>query len=160
DQAQPAGAQRAGHAQEDRHVVLEHLLPYASGSGEISSLKRDSFHPLENLVGSESGLDGKGFDGRLEEPGFLLRHAPTIIVVRLEGAADPYVHRAAIWHGAAAVAGPRCSDRRRKAEGVAGEQVERQFAADGTLQIARIERAVPCVPHIDERGSVKGMEKE
>ena len=45
DQAQAAGAQRARHAEEDRDVVLEHLLPDAMRGREVAALKGDALHP-------------------------------------------------------------------------------------------------------------------
>ena len=39
DQAQAAGAQRAGHPHEDRDIVSEHLLPHAVSDAEGAPLK-------------------------------------------------------------------------------------------------------------------------
>ena len=72
DQAQAAGAQRAGHPQEDRHVVVEHLLPDAVRRREIASLERNPLHAREDLVGRQAGLDDERLDRRLQEPRLLL----------------------------------------------------------------------------------------
>ena len=49
DHPQPAGAECAGHAEEDRAVAAEHLLPDAPRGGEIAPLKRNAFHPRRAL---------------------------------------------------------------------------------------------------------------
>ena len=57
DQPEPAGAQRARHPEEDRHVVLEHLLPDAVSGGEIAPLKRNALHARQDFVGGQTALD-------------------------------------------------------------------------------------------------------
>src|SRR3954469_26053435 len=76
-QPQTAGGERASHAQEDRDVVLEHLLPDTVRRREIAALKRDPFHAREDLIRAQPRLDGERFDRRLQETGFLL-HPETI----------------------------------------------------------------------------------
>src|SRR6266853_1664475 len=78
DHPQAAGAQRARHTEEDRHVVFEHLVPHAMSGGEHPPLKRDALHPEQQLIGGETRFDGEWLDRRLEEPRFLPRHAPTL----------------------------------------------------------------------------------
>ena len=72
DEPQAAGRQRARHAQEDRHIVLQHLLPDAVRGGEVAALKRDPLHAREHLIRRQSRLDGERLDRRLEKTGFLL----------------------------------------------------------------------------------------
>ena len=60
--------------EEDRHVVLEHLLPDAMRGREVASLKGDPLHPRENLVGRETAFDDERLDRRLQEAR-LLFHA-------------------------------------------------------------------------------------
>jgi hypothetical protein len=67
DQAQPSGGERARHAEEDRHVVLQHLLPDAMRRREVASLKRDPLHPRDHLIGGQARLDDERFDRRLQE---------------------------------------------------------------------------------------------
>jgi hypothetical protein len=50
DQPQPAGAERARHAEEDRAVVAEHLLPDAPRGGEVPPLKRNALHAFQEIV--------------------------------------------------------------------------------------------------------------
>ena len=67
DQAQAAGGQSAGHAEENRHIVFQHLLPDAMRGREIAPLEGNPLHPGDDLIGSESRFDDKWFDGRLQE---------------------------------------------------------------------------------------------
>ena len=76
-QAQAAGGQGAGHPQEDRDVVLQHLLPDAVRGGEVAPLKRNPFHPRQDLIRRQARFDGKRLDRRLQKTG-LLFHARTI----------------------------------------------------------------------------------
>ena len=74
---QPAGGERARHPEEDRHIVLQHLLPDAVRRRKVAPLKRDPLHSPENLLRGEPRLDGERLDRRLQETGFLF-HARTI----------------------------------------------------------------------------------
>ena len=67
DHAQAAGAERAGHPHEDRHVVAEHLLPDAMRDAERAPLKRDALHLFEKLVGLQLRIDGERLDRHLQE---------------------------------------------------------------------------------------------
>ena len=67
DEPQPACAQRAGHAEKNRHVVAEHLQPDAVRRREVAALKRDPLHARQNLVGAEPCLDGERLHRRLQE---------------------------------------------------------------------------------------------
>ena len=79
DQPQAAGAERPGHAEENRDVVFEHLLPDTMRRGEIAPLERDPLHAEQDLISAEPALDGERLDRRLEEAGFLL-HSRTLYV--------------------------------------------------------------------------------
>ena len=71
DQPQAAGAERAGHAEEDRAVVAEHLLPDAARGGEIAPLKRNALHPREDFVGRKVRLDANGSTGARRKRDFV-----------------------------------------------------------------------------------------
>src|SRR5262245_37278845 len=77
DESQAARAQRSSHAEKDRHVVFEHLLPDAMRRGEIAALKRNPLHLGENRVGGEAALDREWFDRRVKKTR-LLRHVANI----------------------------------------------------------------------------------
>src|SRR5438309_8229449 len=77
DQTQAAGAERPGHAEKNRDVAFEHLLPDAMRRSEIAPLERDSLHAEQDLIGAEPALDGEWLDRRLEETGFLF-HSRTL----------------------------------------------------------------------------------
>jgi hypothetical protein len=62
-----AGAQRAGHAEENRTVRPEHLFPDPPRRGEAASLERDTFHPREHLVSAQPRLDRERFHGDAKE---------------------------------------------------------------------------------------------
>ncbi len=78
DHSQPAGAQRSGHAEKDRAVVAEHLLPDAARRRQIASLKRNTLHPREDFVGGKVRLNRERLDWRAEETRFRL-HAAAIV---------------------------------------------------------------------------------
>jgi hypothetical protein len=78
DEAQPAGAQRTGHPEEDRDLVLDHLVPDTVRRREIPALEGNPLHAGDDLVRRESSLDGERLDRSLEEAR-LLGHAPTIM---------------------------------------------------------------------------------
>ena len=63
DQTQTAGGQRARHPQEDRDVVLQHLLPDAVRRREVAPLKRDPLHAREDLIRREPASTANGSIG-------------------------------------------------------------------------------------------------
>jgi hypothetical protein len=66
DRPKATGTQRAGHPQEDRDVVLEHLLPDVAGKAEVSTLERDPLHARQDLVGRQA-VDGERLDRLVQE---------------------------------------------------------------------------------------------
>ena len=85
DQAESAGAERARHAEKDRHIVREHFLPDTVRDAERAPLKRDTLHLLEEFVRSELRIDRKRLDGYLQEAGPLF-HAGSIVRLRRQNA--------------------------------------------------------------------------
>jgi hypothetical protein len=63
----PAGAERPGHAHEDRDVVLEHLLPDTMCDCRGSAPERNALHLFEKLVCLRLWIDGEGLDRHLQE---------------------------------------------------------------------------------------------
>ena len=78
DQAQAAGGQRARHAEKNRHIVFQHLLPDAMRGREVASLEGNPLHPGDDLIGREPRFDDERLDRRLQEARRLLRHARTL----------------------------------------------------------------------------------
>ena len=83
DQPHAAGAQRAGHAQEDRAVAAEHLFPDAPRGREVAP-----WNEIRSIRASSSSaadrLDDERFDRHAQKAGFL-RHAGADSIVRTRG---------------------------------------------------------------------------
>ena len=135
-QPQTAGGERARHAQEDRHVVLQHLLPDAVRGGEIASLKRDPLHASEDLIRRQPRLDGERLDRRLQETRLLL-HAETIksYLERLCRRGSRRSTRSAT--SAAAVVSPRGADADGERREETGDEIRRRARAPADVLIAR-----------------------
>ena len=60
--SETAGRKRTGDSEKDQNVISDHTFPNSSGDGEISSLKGDLFHAVEQVIsglrhGRLNGLD-------------------------------------------------------------------------------------------------------
>ena len=73
DQTKAAGAQRPRHAEKDRAVAAEHLLPDPARRPDAASLEGDALHPGEHLVHPKPRFDCERLDRDAEKPR-LVRH--------------------------------------------------------------------------------------
>ena len=80
DQPHAAGAERAGHAEEDRAVAAEHLLPDAPRGREVAPLKRDALHPREHFVGRQPGRDDERLNRLAEKARLAATHVTGIVL--------------------------------------------------------------------------------
>ncbi len=79
DEPHAAGAERAGHAEEDRAVVSEHLFPDAPRGREVAALEGNFLHPGEHLVGRKVRRHRERLDRHAQKTG-LVRHARNILI--------------------------------------------------------------------------------